>query len=74
MTGQPAPRRQPEAPLAGGSMLFTALEGFQGFNDILEGEVAQLRGNGFTDDQARAILAASFGWRPKPADDAGENE
>lgn len=34
--------------------------------DTLEGMVAQIRGNGFTDEQARAIVASTFGWRPAP--------
>ena len=31
--------------------------------DTLEGEVAHLRRNGWTDEQARAIVATMFGWR-----------
>lgn len=36
----------------------------QPFLDTLNGMVAQVRANGFTDEQARAIVAFTFGWRP----------
>ncbi len=29
----------------------------------VEGVVSELKGNGWTDGQARAIVATSFGWR-----------
>ena len=31
--------------------------------EVLEGQVTHLKGNGWTDSQARAIVAAVFGWR-----------
>lgn len=41
-----------------------ALDQFAPFLEMLEGLVATARRNGFTDDQARAIVAFTFGWRP----------
>lgn len=40
------------------------LSQFDPFLDTLDGMVAGAKRRGFTDDQARAIVAATFGWRP----------
>lgn len=42
----------------------TALAQFDPFLDTLTGMVAATQRRGFTEDQARAIVAATFGWRP----------
>lgn len=47
------------------SALFDVLDAFTGMASSLEGAVTHLKSNGWTDDQARAIVAHSFGWRPK---------
>lgn len=41
-----------------------ALEGVGPYLEMIEGFVAATRRNGFTEDQARAIIAFMFGWRP----------
>lgn len=51
---------QAKATLAG----VEVMAGLQPFMDTLNGMVAQVRSNGFTDEQARAIVAYMFGWRP----------
>lgn len=40
-----------------------ALDGIAPFLDTLDGFVATTKRRGFTEDQARAIVAYMFGWR-----------
>jgi hypothetical protein len=40
-----------------------ALAGIAPFLETIEGFVAATRRNGFTEEQARAIVAYIFGWR-----------
>lgn len=44
--------------------LLSALDQFGDLLATLDGWVHQLRDRGYTDGQARAIVAATFGWRP----------
>jgi pyrroline-5-carboxylate reductase len=41
-----------------------ALAGIAPFLEMVEGFVAATRRNGFTEEQARAIVAYMFGYRP----------
>jgi hypothetical protein len=41
-----------------------ALAGIAPFLEMIEGFVAATRRNGFTEEQARAIVAYMFGYRP----------
>jgi hypothetical protein len=41
-----------------------ALDGIAPFLETIEGFVAATRRNGFTEEQARAIVAYMFGYRP----------
>lgn len=43
--------------------LVSAQDSLRQVSELVEGEVAHLRGNGWTDAQARAIVATSFGWQ-----------
>lgn len=40
-------------------------EALRSFTSPLDGEVAHLKSNGWTDEQARAIVSYMFGWRPQ---------
>ena len=44
--------------------LFEMQENLRNMYSVLSGEVEHLKSNGWADDQARAIVAYSFGWRP----------
>lgn len=44
--------------------MFAALDGARQLAESVEQMVIHLRGNGWTDEQARAIVAYCFGWRP----------
>lgn len=51
----------------------TVLTQFDPFLDTLTGMVAATVRRGFTEDQARAIVAATFGWRPADGSTPGED-
>lgn len=44
--------------------LFTAMDGFGDFVSLMMGLRAQLTDNGWTSEQASAMVAYMFGWRP----------
>lgn len=46
--------------------LLAAMDQFHEMAEWLEGAVTHLKSNGWTDDQARAIVASNFGWKPAP--------
>lgn len=43
--------------------LFELQDNLRRISETVEGEVTYLRGNGWTDQQARAIVATYLGWR-----------
>lgn len=46
--------------------LFEVQENLRNVFAVIQGEVTQLVESGFTPEQARAIVATTFGWRPPP--------
>lgn len=60
----PTRREQAEAT---NNALFELQANLRNAFSVVQGEVAQLVESGFTPDQARAIVATTFGWRP-PSD------
>lgn len=46
--------------------LLSAMDQLHEVAEWLEGAVTHLKSNGWTDDQARAIVASNFGWKPAP--------
>lgn len=61
----PAPRRVTSQEAAG----FGFLDSFANVRDMLRGAVAMLVEDGFTGEQARAIVARGWGWRPRDDED-----
>lgn len=47
----------------------TALSQLGPFLDTLDGMVREIQGRGFTAEQARAMVAYFFGYRPPPVED-----
>lgn len=43
---------------------FMLQDNLRQMSETLEGEVTHLKENGWTDEQSRAIVASSLGWRP----------
>lgn len=53
---------QPEMSTAMAAML-PLVDTMRQLAEVLEGQVTHLKSNGWTDDQARAIVATTLGWR-----------
>jgi hypothetical protein len=54
--------QQPEMPAILEALL-PMVDAMQQMADVLEGQVTHLKSNGWTDSQARAIVATTMGWR-----------